>query len=141
MQTALQTNLTPATIGAPSYAALLYQQERERIRSTVRITVDHSLEARSQEIYARTRRIHELEKGDPDIIKGYCDNVISADENISVLLDAMATLKMNMGAHDFPAYDRIRIRDDLKHVFFHARLDNAAANQLYEAIHAISRMK
>lgn len=137
----MQINPAPATVGAPSYAALLYQQERKHIHDTVRITVSHDLEARSQEIYARTRRIHELEEGNPDVIKDYCDNVINADENIGVLLDAMAKLKMNMSAHDFPAYDRVRIRDDLKRVFFHVRLDNAASGQLYEAIHAISRMK
>ena len=134
-------NLTPATVGAPSHAAFLYQQERQHIKDTVRITVDHNLEARSQEIYARTRKIHELEKGDPDVIHAYCNDVINAEISISLLLDAMATLKMNMSAHDFPAYDRTRIRDDLKRVFFHTRLDNAASNQLYEAIHAISRMK
>lgn len=141
MQTALQTNPVPATVGAPSYAALLYQQEREHIRSTVHITVSHDLEARSQEIYARTRRIRELEEGNPDVIKDYCDHVISTEESIGLLLDAMAKLKMNMSAHNFPAYDRVRIRDYLKNVFFHARLDNAASNQLYEAIHSISHMK
>lgn len=134
-------NLTPATVGMPSYADFLYQQERKHIRETVHITVSHSLEARDQEIYARTRKIHELEKGDPDVIHAYCNDVVNAEADIGLLLDAMVTLKMNMSAHDFPANDRIRIRDDLKYVYFHTHLDNAAANQLYGAIHAISRMK
>ncbi|MCQ2568739.1 MAG: hypothetical protein MJ155_00385 [Candidatus Saccharibacteria bacterium] len=134
-------NLTSATVGMPSYVDLLYQQECEHIRDTVHITVSHSLKARDQEIYARTRKIHELEQGDPDDIHAYCNDVVNAEADIGLLLDAMATLKANMRAHDFPAHDRIRIRDDLKHVYFHARLDNAAANQLYGAIHAISCMK
>lgn len=143
MQTSLQTNPVPATVsGFPlPYAAILYRRERDHIDSTVHVAVSHDPAARSQEIYAEMHKIHELEEGDPAVIQAYCSDVINADASIKLILAAMAAPKANIGAHDYPAHNRILIRDALKDVFFHAHLDNAATTQLYEEIHAISRMK
>lgn len=92
----MQTNPVLATAATtPSYANLLYCQGSQRIRS-------HDLGASSQEIYARTRRIRELEKGDPETIGKYCDEVINAGANIELILDAMSALRANIGASDYP---------------------------------------
>ncbi len=91
-----------------SYADLLFQQESEHIKKTIRLKV-FSTQTRDQEIAQRTRRVRELERCDLNLIEECIRNVINGEEPMTLLLYTEGSLTEAL--RKASADDRARLRE------------------------------
>ena len=82
--------------------------------------------------------IDELIEANPDKIEAYCKKIISGEASYEDLSKALPYIKKQVTDDDYCSTDRIRIRDSLKSILFHAQLEHTAYINLRNIIMEIS---
>ena len=82
--------------------------------------------------------INELAKANADTIEAHCEKIIRGEAATEELFKALPFIRSTVADVHFPDMDRKRVRDSLKKLLFHTKLERTAYFNLQETIRIIS---
>lgn len=86
----------------------------------------------------RIKAILELEKSSPDQIEEFCNRIISGNAQLEILLKAIPGILHAINKGEISSSERLRIRDSIKKVVFHTKLERTTESFLYKTIKDLS---